>query len=76
MQNGQGEDWSKKLSDNISIFCESFGKRPVVYRLTDFKTNEYKNLVGGSEFEDDENNPMMGYRGAIRYINDPDVFQF
>ena len=63
------------MSDNISIFCESFGDRPVVYRLTDFKTNEYRNLVGGEVFENEENNPMMGYRGAIRYINDKEVFE-
>ena len=75
IQNNQSELWSTKLAENISIFCESFGNRPVVYRLTDFKTNEYKNLKGGEDFEDDENNPMMGYRGAIRYINDTEVFQ-
>tara|TARA_B110000263_G_scaffold229122_1_gene222638 strand:- start:92 stop:1021 length:930 start_codon:yes stop_codon:yes gene_type:complete len=75
IKNNTSDEWSKQLADNISIFCESFTDRPVVYRLTDFKTNEYKNLRGGEEFEDDENNPMMGYRGAIRYINDPEVFE-
>ena len=75
MKEGTSEEWTKELSDNISIFCESFGERPVVYRLTDFKTNEYRNLKGGELFENDESNPMMGYRGAIRYINDTDVFE-
>jgi pyruvate,water dikinase len=46
----------------------------VVYRLTDFKTNEYANLRGGAEFEQSEENPMIGYRGASRYIQDPEVF--
>ena len=75
MKEGTSEQWTKELSDNISIFCESFGERPVVYRLTDFKTNEYRNLKGGELFENTESNPMMGYRGAIRYINDTDVFE-
>ena len=75
LKEGTSEEWTKELSDNISIFCESFGERPVVYRLTDFKTNEYRNLKGGELFENDESNPMMGYRGAIRYINDTDVFE-
>ncbi|KKQ58093.1 MAG: phosphoenolpyruvate synthase, pyruvate, water dikinase, partial [Microgenomates group bacterium GW2011_GWC1_38_14] len=48
---------------------------PVIYRATDFKTNEYRNLIGGREFEPEEPNPMLGYRGAFRYINDPEVFE-
>ena len=75
LEEGTSDEWTRELSDNISIFCESFGERPVVYRLTDFKTNEYRNLKGGEKYESEENNPMMGYRGAIRYINDKDVFE-
>jgi pyruvate,water dikinase len=47
----------------------------VVYRATDFRTNEYRNLKGGSEFEPQESNPMLGFRGAFRYISDPQVFE-
>lgn len=64
-----------KLSQNIKIFCEAFNPRPVIYRATDFRTNEYRNLIGGKEFEPEESNPMLGFRGAFRYIADPAVFQ-
>ncbi len=64
-----------KLSSNISVFCESFSPRPVVYRATDFKTNEYRNLIGGKAFEPAEENPFLGFRGAFRYITNPEVFE-
>lgn len=63
-----------KLADDLSKFCKAFNPRPVTYRATDFKTNEYRNLIGGKEFEPEEPNPMLGYRGAYRYMSDPDVF--
>ncbi|KKU48220.1 MAG: Phosphoenolpyruvate synthase, partial [candidate division WWE3 bacterium GW2011_GWA2_46_9] len=55
-------------------FAKSFSPRPVVYRTTDFRSNEYKNLKGGSKYEKDEFNPMLGFRGVSRYLDDPDVF--
>lgn len=64
-----------KLAADLSKFCDAFNPRPVVYRATDFKTNEYRNLVGGREFEPEESNPMLGFRGAYRYISDPSVFE-
>jgi len=63
-----------QLADGISKICAAFGDRPVVYRATDFKTNEYSHLKGGEQYEPSEPNPMLGYRGAFRYIHDPDVF--
>lgn len=63
-----------KLADKIITFCESFGDRPVVYRATDFKTNEYRQLEGGKAWEPEEPNPLMGFRGAFRYISNPEVF--
>ncbi|MGB9706620.1 MAG: phosphoenolpyruvate synthase [Microgenomates group bacterium] len=65
----------EKLSSDISIFCDAFYPRPVVYRATDFKTNEYRNLVGGKAFEPEEENPLLGFRGAFRYITNPEVFE-
>lgn len=62
------------LADGIGKICKAFGDRPVVYRATDFKTNEYSHLKGGKEYEPEEPNPMLGYRGAYRYIHDADVF--
>jgi len=62
------------LASQLEIFCRAFNPRPVIYRTTDFKTNEYRNLKGGSAFEPEESNPMLGFRGAARYIANPDVF--
>lgn len=64
-----------KLTDGLADFCRSFNPRPVVYRATDFKTNEYRNLKGGDLYEPEESNPMLGYRGAYRYIVDEPVFE-
>ncbi len=75
IRDGKRKEYIEKLSENLEIFCNAFNSKPVVYRATDFKTNEYRNLVGGREFEPMEPNPMLGYRGAYRYINDPEVFK-
>lgn len=63
-----------KLTYNLEKFAKAFAPRPIVYRATDFKTNEYRNLKGGQMYEHHEENPMIGYRGASRYIADPAVF--
>lgn len=63
-----------QLAEGISKICSAFGDRPVVYRATDFKTNEYRHLKGGEQYEPEEPNPMLGYRGAFRYIHDAEVF--
>ena len=63
-----------RLSRELLKFVVPFSPRPVVYRATDFKTNEYRNLAGGKEFEPHEENPMLGFRGAYRYIANPEVF--
>ena len=63
-----------KLEKDLSIFCKVFHPRPVVYRATDFKTNEYRSLPGGDKWEPIEANPMLGFRGAFRYIASPEVF--
>lgn len=71
---GRGEDYVKGLADGIKKIAGAFNPRPVVYRATDFKTNEYKGLKGGEKFEPKEDNPMIGYRGASRYIAEPEMF--
>ena len=63
-----------KLTKNLIKFTEAFKPRPVIYRATDFKTNEYRHLTGGFKYEVEEENPMLGFRGASRYIANPDVF--
>lgn len=64
----------EKLVQGMKQMAESFDPRPVVYRGSDFKTNEYRDLKGGALYEPKEENPMLGYRGAYRYIADPKTF--
>jgi pyruvate,water dikinase len=63
------------LYEGVNMIAKAFYPRPVVYRAADFKTNEYRNLKGGLDYESVEENPMLGYRGASRYVREPDVFQ-
>ena len=63
------------MTEGLVTFCRAFHPRPVVYRATDFKTNEYRSLKGGQLYEPEESNPMLGFRGAYRYITHPEVFQ-
>ena len=63
-----------KMVKKLTEFCENFAPRQIVYRATDFKTNEYRSLEGGKHWEPQESNPMLGFRGAYRYISDPEVF--
>lgn len=69
------EEFINILAQNLEKFAKAFGKRPVIYRASDLKTNEYRNLLGGTQFEPEEANPMLGYRGAYRYLHDPDTFK-
>ncbi len=57
-----------KLAEGIATIAAAFWPRPVIVRLSDFKSNEYKKLIGGSRYEPDEENPMLGFRGAARYL--------
>lgn len=75
IEEGRPEEYTRQLAEGIAAFCRAFDPRPVVYRLTDFKTNEYANLRGGEKYEIQEENPMIGFRGASRYIREPDVFR-
>ncbi len=72
---GKSDIYVNKLVEGLLKTCQAFFPRPVVYRATDFKTNEYRNLKGGEKYEPQENNPMIGYRGASRYIKEPDLFK-
>ncbi len=74
MAEGRREEYIQKIADSLLKFAAAFDPRPVIYRTTDFKTNEYRNLRGGDLYEPEEENPMIGYRGAGRYIKEPDVF--
>ncbi len=58
-----------KLAEGIATIAAAFWPKPVIVRLSDFKSNEYRKLIGGSRYEPDEENPMLGFRGASRYIS-------
>jgi pyruvate,water dikinase len=57
-----------KLVEGVATIAAAFWPKPVIVRLSDFKSNEYKKLIGGSRYEPDEENPMLGFRGAARYL--------
>jgi len=63
------EFYIAKLTEGISTLAAAYSPEKVIVRMSDFKSNEYANLVGGEEFEPEEENPMIGYRGASRYIS-------
>ncbi|MGD9118810.1 MAG: phosphoenolpyruvate synthase, partial [Dehalococcoidia bacterium] len=71
---GRGQEFTDKLAHELIKFAQAFHPRQVVYRTNDFKSNEYKSLKGGEKYEEDEENPMIGYRGASRYITDIETF--
>lgn len=75
IEDGQSVEFTQKLAEGMEKFAKAFNPRPVVYRATDFRTNEYKNLKGGAKYEQDEFNPMIGFRGVSRYLADDEVFK-
>ena len=62
--------YEDKLVEGVSTIAAAFYPKPVIVRLSDFKSNEYKKLIGGSRYEPDEENPMLGFRGASRYVSE------
>ncbi|MFV0375044.1 phosphoenolpyruvate synthase [Microbacterium sp.] len=60
----------QRVAEGVSMIAAAFAPEPVIVRLSDFKSNEYANLVGGDRYEPHEENPMLGYRGASRYISE------
>lgn len=75
IEKNQQEEFVEKLRNGLVSFTKAFSPRPVIYRTSDFKSNEYSDLRGGDKYEPKESNPMLGYRGAFRYVKDPDVFK-
>ena len=64
------EFFVEKLSEGVGMIAAAFYPKPVIVRMADFKSNEYANLIGGAQYEPDEDNPMMGWRGASRYYSE------
>ncbi|MEZ5142879.1 MAG: phosphoenolpyruvate synthase [Acidimicrobiales bacterium] len=71
---GRAAEFVDRMADSVLRITRPFAPRPVVYRTTDFRTNEFRELTGGADFEPHEENPMIGYRGCFRYVRDPEVF--
>jgi pyruvate,water dikinase len=71
---GHGHEFVERMGEGLTTIAAAFEPRPVVYRTMDFRTNEFRNLTGGAEFEPQEENPMIGFRGCYRYIRDPETF--
>jgi pyruvate, water dikinase len=74
IEENRAEEFVERMAAGIGAFTKAFGPRPVTYRTIDFRTNEFAGLRGGDRFEPKEANPMIGYRGALRYTREPEVF--
>ncbi|MCB0924888.1 MAG: phosphoenolpyruvate synthase [Mycobacterium sp.] len=74
IESGEQDSLVDSLAAAVGRVAAAFAPRPVVYRASDFRTNEFRNLQGGEKFEPEEHNPMIGYRGCYRYISNPDLF--
>ncbi len=75
IEENKEEEFIDRLAEGIRRIAAAFYPRPVVYRTTDFKSNEYRSLEGGEKYEPKENNPMLGYRGCSRYVREPEIFK-
>ncbi len=75
MERGEGELFVQRMADSLRRFSTAFAPRPITYRTIDFRTNEFRGLRGGERFEPEEANPMIGYRGALRYTREPDLLE-
>jgi len=74
LQDGRGGEFVERMAANLLTFAAAFAPRPVIYRSMDFRTNEFRGLQGGDQFEPAEQNPMIGFRGCFRNIQQPDLF--
>jgi pyruvate, water dikinase len=75
IEQGRGDEFIDRMEEQLRIIAQAFHPRPVIYRAMDFRTNEFRGLSGGDEFEPQEENPMIGYRGVYRYVSEPDLFR-
>lgn len=74
MERGEEQRFVDAMAESLLTITRAFAPRPVVYRSIDFRSNEFRNLEGGDRFEPVEENPMIGYRGCYRYVQDPELF--
>lgn len=75
IEQGRADEFTGRMATALGTFAAGFAPRPVTYRTIDFRTNEFRGLDGGERFEPEEANPMIGFRGALRYTRDAEVFR-
>ncbi len=75
LERGEGQRFVERMAASLVEFAAAFSPRPITYRTIDFRTNEFRGLEGGERFEPEEANPMIGYRGALRYMREPDLLE-
>ena len=75
LEQGRGDEIVERMAAALETFAAAFAPRPITYRTIDFRTNEFRGLDGGERFEEEEANPMIGYRGALRYMHEPDLLR-
>ena len=75
MERGEEKAFVDKMAASLLRITRAFNPRPVIYRSIDFRSNEFRGLIGGEQFEPHEENPMIGYRGCYRYVDQPDLFR-
>ena len=73
-RDGGSEKFTARMTESLLRVTRAFAPRPVIYRAIDFRTNEFRHLAGGADFEPVEENPMIGYRGCYRYVREPKLF--
>jgi len=75
LEAGEGGRFVDSMAARLEEFAVALAPRPITYRTIDFRSNEFRGLQGGERFEPQEANPMIGYRGALRYVHEPDLFE-
>ncbi|WP_163507175.1 phosphoenolpyruvate synthase [Fodinicola acaciae] len=75
LAHGGRDKFVSAMVESILRITRPFAPRPVIYRTMDFRTNEFRGLTGGADYEPPEHNPMIGYRGCYRYVREPDLFE-
>ncbi len=75
IEDDRAGEFVERMGEALTSFAAAFTPRPITYRTIDFRTNEFRGLDGGDRFEPEEANPMIGYRGALRYMLEPDLLR-
>jgi len=75
IERGEQQRFVTAMAEHLLAITRAFAPRPVVYRSIDFRSNEFRGLIGGEKYEPHEENPMIGYRGCFRYVEQPELYR-